>query len=1168
MPKTFLFSFLLCVISFAKSQEIDASRYAEAFESAYLAHPNIPQGMLEAVAFAQTRINHKVGNHAGCSGIPQVSGVMGLTEDGKGYFNNNLAYVSILSGISISQIKANPTDNVMAYATAYSRWATRMDATADDFVAHDQILKNLSEIPSNTNPASDYALNCFTYEVFKFLNNPAYQALFGLPTRSINLSEIYGTENYAVLSSSRITISETDVLDENHNRFRRMDRSAEYGPAIWNAAPSCNYSSRGGTPISAVTVHTIQGSYAGAISWAQNCLSNVSYHYVARSSDGQITQMVLEADKAWHVGSSANPYTIGIEHEGYVDDPIWYTEAMYVGSANLVKDITVSGYGISPLRTYKGPATAATLTLGDCTKIKGHQHFPGASHTDPGINWDWEHYYRLINDDADVTVFTETSGTLYDSGGAVGNYANDERFLYHIQPTGASNVALSMISFDLEADWDYLYVYDGATIDAPLIDVYTGSDIPDVLTSSGSSILLEFRSDCSTTDTGWEIVWSALEGDGEGDELPPATTVLLDEDWVTEDFFAGFDDADDSLGSGVQYRFYQVIDFDGIEWRGNGSRGFFSDNYDVAIHPDWTAETGSWLIADESLLQDDEASSNTNIYASLNQNDEEQFLFHWSGKINGIGTNKRAGFHFMCDNAALPNRGNSYFVWFREDDNKVQFYKVEDDVFELTAEAVYDFAPDIWYDFKTVYDKELGVMHTWVNNVHVLSWEDPVPLVSGNAVSFRSGNALYSVNNFKVYHGRDEDATVLVGLAGDARYQNTDPYTPAAKVKSVVIDSAFNVSGIASQLVDVDWTPPLPIEYLNDGSAADIATTTSNTELQANWAITSDPNSGVARYWYAIGTSPGATDVVGWTDNWYADTVRHTGLDLTLGETYYFAVMAENGAGLFSDTIFSDGQLLVEPTEPPVAYFTADHTNLCGLDSIKLENGSTDALSYEWFIPDGIPSFSVAFNPYVTFASSGMFEVRLIATGPGGSDTIYQILDIEINDPPTALFTPSADMVFLADPLVTFVNNSLHADGYYWNFGDASFSTDENPWHSYVAAGDYTVSLIALNGDCPNDTVIALISVRDVDGIDELDQTNIVIYPNPANDFVQILGLNSLNNDVNYEVYDARGRVALSGNLTHSGSGNRIALQSLSQGAYQLKITFKNQYIIRQLVVE
>ena len=66
---------------------------------------------------------------------------------------------------------------------------------------------------------------------------------------------------------------------------------------------------------------------------------------MVRSSDGQVTQMVLEAKKAWHVASE-NPYTIGYEHEGYVSNAAWYTQALYVGSANLSKDIINSSYGI------------------------------------------------------------------------------------------------------------------------------------------------------------------------------------------------------------------------------------------------------------------------------------------------------------------------------------------------------------------------------------------------------------------------------------------------------------------------------------------------------------------------------------------------------------------------------------------------------------------------------------------------------------------------------------------------------------------------------------------------------------------------------------------------------------------------------------------------------
>lgn len=870
------------------------------------------------------------------------------------------------------------------------------------------------------------------------MNNPIYQDLFDFPSYEINLTEIYGVDNLEILTSQQILISAEAVADDEHHVFEPRDRSTEYGPALWNAAAACNYSSRSGVSISAVTVHTIQGSYAGAISWAKNCASSVSYHYVVRSSDGQITQMVLEANKAWHVGSE-NPYTIGIEHEGYVADPIWYTEAMYVASADLVRDITDSGYGINPLRTYQGPATAATLTLGGCVKIKGHQHFPGAAHTDPGIHWNWEHYYQLINDDPVILTYTLPTGTFFDSGGIAGDYDDDERKLYLIQPADALTITLSVQAFVLEEDWDFLTVYDGEDLDAPIIGEYTGTTISDIITSSGGSLLIEFRSDCATTDLGWEIDWTTIEASGVGDELPPVTEVVVEDTWYTEDFLAGFEDDDDSLGSGIKYSFYQVIDYDGLEWRSNNNRGFLSDNYDEALHPDWNVVTGTWAIVDDNLKQSNEALSNTNIYADLNQTDYDQLLYHWAGKITGAGADKRIGMHFMCDNPTLTNRGNSYFVWFRENGDKVQIYEVVSDVFTLKQEVTYTFLPDTWYDFKTVYDKESGEIHVWVNSVHVISWTDPSPLAIGNSVSFRSGNSGYAINDFKVYHNRTDEELITVSPTGDIRYQNLDIFTPSAKIKSIAVDSAYNMSTISSVFADIDWTVPLPIDYINDGLDADISTTSSNTQLAANWALTSDPNSGIARYWYAIGTSPGAVDIVDWTDNWYADTIVHTGLSLTYGDTYYFSVRAENGAGLLSTIISTNGQLLVEPTEPPIANFNAINTDLCGIDSVQLINTTADAMTYEWFIPDGIPTYSIETSPSIHFAESGVYPVLLVATGPGGVDSIEIEITIEVAEAPIAAFEASDEIVPLDEALITFVNGSLHSDGSYWSFDDGFF---------------------------------------------------------------------------------------------------------------------------------
>lgn len=150
------------------------------------------------------------------------------------------------------------------------------------------------------------------------------------------------------------------------------------------AASSSNYSnySRGASDISYIVIHTVQGSYSGCISWFQNSSASVSAHYVVRSSDGQVTQMVDEEDVAWHAGNwSYNLASVGIEHEGYVDAPsTWYTPAMYASSGLLSADIAARN-GIAISRSY----------------IIGHNEVPGATHTDPGSGWDWDTYMDYVS---------------------------------------------------------------------------------------------------------------------------------------------------------------------------------------------------------------------------------------------------------------------------------------------------------------------------------------------------------------------------------------------------------------------------------------------------------------------------------------------------------------------------------------------------------------------------------------------------------------------------------------------------------------------------------------------------------------------------------------------------------------------------------------------------
>lgn len=881
-------------------------------QQAYAAYPNVPRGVIEAVSYTQTRMSYLSDSEMeSCSGLPKSHGYLGMIARGKGYFKENMRLVSQVSGISLSRIRENPDIEVLAFAKTVSTYMEELRGTS--------LQNSLKEIFGRLSYLSDsgkvnlFARDAELYELFKFLNTDENSSQYAFPNYNFNLTEVFGAANLSVLSSQRVTFSEQGIQSNSGVIYTKTvpgEKSTEYGPAIWNAAPSCNYSSRSGTAVSAVTIHTVQGTYAGAISWAQNCASSVSYHYVIRSSDGQVTQMVSEANKAWHVGSE-NPYTIGYEHEGYVTQPQWYTNAMYNASAGITRDVCQSGYGINPLRTFSGAATSGINVLGGCTKIKGHQHYPNQSHTDPGINWNWALYYNLVNNSPTQNTFNATSGTFTDTGGSTGNYANDQRYFTLIQPPNASSVTLNFSSFSLEANWDYLYIYDGATNNAPLIGTYTGTSSPGTITSSSGSLLIEFRSDCATVAAGWVASWTSVIASPATDVIAPTTIVNLPGIWATENFTATYTDADNAGGSGIGKSFYQVSDYNGSDWRSNPAKGFFNDNFDqTAIHANWTSQSGTWVLNSGNLVHNDVTNGNSNIWASITSNLSNSYLYHWSGAMSGSGTNRRAGLHYFCSDPTLSNRGNSYFVFFRLDSDKIQIYEVTNDVYSLVDEADYDFNADQWYDYKVIYDRITGKHQVYINNVLARTWTDPTPLTTGNYISFRTGNCVYRINDLRVYRSRSASTAITIGTSGDMRYESPNSSTNAGRVRSIVQDVAGNVSAIASQDIKVDWTNPSAIPVVNDGLVSDASFVTNTSMLEANWEPSSDPNSDVAGYWVAVGTAPGETDVVPWTANYWNTSVSFGDLRLRAGKTYFVSVKSENGVGHFSEVVSSNGQTI------------------------------------------------------------------------------------------------------------------------------------------------------------------------------------------------------------------------------------------------------------------
>ncbi len=227
--------------------------------------------------------------------------------------------------------------------------------------------------------------------------------------------------------------------------------SADYGPAIWS--PNCGQYYTSGNGHKFHVVHDMEGYYDSTLSYFRQCATQVSIHYCINGlttgnngaydgPEGEITQMVAEANYAWHA-YCWNTHSTGTEHEGFASNPAWYTEAMYQASAGLTRHIA-DKFGYAKDRNHVVSHGEGDYNFGNPgwgawagPNLGIDPYCMGGSRTDPGYYWDWTKYMNLINNTPPPPTFTPAPVMMNNPDGRLEIFAiGTDTALWHDWETG------------------------------------------------------------------------------------------------------------------------------------------------------------------------------------------------------------------------------------------------------------------------------------------------------------------------------------------------------------------------------------------------------------------------------------------------------------------------------------------------------------------------------------------------------------------------------------------------------------------------------------------------------------------------------------------------------------------------------------------------------------
>lgn len=267
--------------------------------------------------------------------------------------------------------------------------------------------------------------------------------------------------------------------------------------------------------------------------------------------------------------------------------------------------------------------------------------------------------------------------------------------------------------------------------------------------------------------------------------------------------------------------------------------------------------------------------------------------------------------------------------------------------------------------------------------------------------------------------------------------------------------------------------------------------------------------------------------------NWYWDfgngatsTIEDPAtLYLTWG-TYQVTLIVGDSVSGCSDTIIKPVD--IDPIPVPVIL----NNRPCVGYPYVFEDSSFVAtgtiVEWEWLINSNVYTLQ---NPIYTFQDTGDYIVSLnIITDAGCTASVTDTIKVSNLPHPDFSFSPT----FGDAPLtINFLNNSIGAQSYLWDFGDGNTSISAAPDHIYTDTGTFNIMLVAVNEHGCSDSLLKTIYVIQP----RLDVAVINLFPSVNNNFISLSVeiLNVGTREVNY--FDISAKLGNNQSIQESWSG-------------------------------